>query len=118
VWRPPTTDEFDDNRLIELGKNKQKKLVRGESKGFAVLRNAGERSCMLTWIQQGDFKGIIPPTIMSLQMARALEAVTIARDKFSRDEEIARGEREKLMVVIRNDVDDEVYDYDESIMIA
>ena len=36
-WRPPATTEFDDNRLIDIGKNKQSQLTRAESRGFAII---------------------------------------------------------------------------------
>ena len=41
--RSPTTNEFEDNRLIDIGKNKQRRLVRVSREGllcFKILTNA------------------------------------------------------------------------------
>ena len=41
--RPPATDEFEDNRLIDIGKNKQRRLVRVSREGllcYKILTNA------------------------------------------------------------------------------
>ena len=38
AWRSPTTDEFDDNRLVDVSSHKLNKLVQGESRGFVILK--------------------------------------------------------------------------------
>jgi len=117
AWRPLTTDEYNDNKLIDIGKNKQRRLVRGESKGFAVIRNLDERSSKLTWIQQGDQKGNIPKKIMEAQIPRTLRVTFQVREKFNRDNEVDKIEREKLMEIMRSSYQDEVYNNDETTII-
>ena len=117
AWRPPTNKEFDGNRLIDIGKNKQRRLVRGESRGIVVIRNLDDRSSKLTWMQQGDLKGNIPHQIVESQFPRTLRPVFQVREKFSRDDDMDKMEREKLMDILRSGYQEEVYDSDETSLI-
>ena len=116
-WRPPTTDEFNDNRLIKIGKNKQRQLVRGETRGIGSIHKLSERSCKLAWTLQIDVKGIIPPQLMNKSIHRALRPVFQTREKFDRDDEVDKMEREKLMDIMRSGYKEEVYDNNETMRI-
>ena len=117
AWRPPTTDEYNNNKLIDIGKNKQRRLVRGESRGIVVIRNLDDRSSKLTWIQQLDVKGNIPIQIMNSQVPRSLRPIFQVREKFNRDDEVDKIEREKLMEIMRSSYQEEVYNNDETTII-
>ena len=112
AWKPPTNEEFNDNRLIDIGKNKHRQLVRVESRGIVVIRNRDERSSKLTWIHQLDVKGNIPVRIMNSQVPRSLRPVFQVREKFNRDDEVDKMEREKLVKIMRSGNQEEVYDND------
>ena len=117
TWRTPTTDEFDNNRLVDIGKNKQRRLVRGASKGIVAIKNLDEHSSKLTWIQQGDQKGNVPRKIMETQIHRTLHLVFQVREKFNRDDEVDTMERLELMEIMRSVYQDEVYDSDKTSLI-
>ena len=115
--RPPATDEFEDNRLIDIGKNKQRRMVRGESRGFVVIRNLDEQKSKLTWILQVDVKGNISSPIMNKSIARSLRPVFQVREKFTRNDEVDKMERQTLMDIMRSSYQEEVYDVDETTLI-
>ena len=117
AWKPPTNEGFNEYRLIDIGKNKQRQLVRGESRGFAIIQNLDDRSSRLTWLQQSDVKGKIPHQIVESQLARLLRPIFQVREKFSRDDEVDKMEREKLMTIMRSGYQEEVYDSDETSLI-
>jgi len=43
AWRPPTTDAFNDNRLVDVCSHSAKLLVQGEVRGFVILKNVGNQ---------------------------------------------------------------------------
>jgi len=102
AFRPPMTDEFEDFWLIDFGKNTLKRLMRGDSRGYAVIRNLDEHSSKLVWIQQIDPKGNLPAQITNSLLPRSLRPVFQVRDKLNRDDEVDKMEREKLMDVMRD----------------
>jgi len=116
AFRPPTTHEFDDNRLVDIGKHKNNKLVRAESKGFCTLTNVGNQKCELTWISHLNVNGNIPAKVMDLQIPRSLGLVTQLRERFNRDDEIDQEERNELMGVMKNH-ENEVYSEEENEMV-
>ena len=101
AFRPPTTDKFDDNRLVDVGNHKANKLVRGESKGFCTLTNVGNQKCELTWVQHLNVNGNISVKVMERQIPRGLGVVFQLREAFNRDDEIDQEERGRYMKVIR-----------------
>jgi len=117
AFRPPTTDKFDDNRLVDVGNHKANKLVRGESKGFCTLTNVGNQKCELTWVQHINMNGNIPAKVMDGQIPRSLGLIFQVREKFNRDDEIDQEERNELMKVMKNDNENEVYSEEENEMV-
>jgi len=117
AFRPPTTDKFDDNRLVDVVNHKAKKLVRGESKGFCTLTNVGNRKCELTWVQHLNVNGNIPAKVMDRQIPRSLALVSQIHETFNRDSEIDQEERNELMGVMKND-ENEVYSEEENEMVG
>ena len=101
AWRPHTTDEFDNNCLIDIGNHKANKLVRAESKGFCTLTNVGNQKCELTWVQHLNVNGNISVKVMERQIPRGLGVVFQLREAFNRDDEIDQEERGRYMKVIR-----------------
>ena len=81
------------------------------------MRNLDERSSKLIWIQQIDAKGNIPPKIMQTQIPRSLRPVFQIREKFNRDDEFDKLQRERLMEIMRSGYQDEVYNNDETTII-
>ena len=116
AFRPPTTDKFDDNRLVDVVNHKAKKLVRAESKGFCTLTNVGNRKCELTWVQHLNANGNIPAKVMDRQIPRSLALVSQIHETFNRDSEIDQEERNELMGVMKND-ENEVYSEEENEMV-
>jgi len=117
AWRPPTTDQFEDSGIVDIGKNKQKQLIRADSKGFAIIQKIDERSCKLSWLQQGDLKGNIPHQIMNSQIPRSLGAIFQVREKFKRDDEIDKMHRKKMVKLMKNRYQEEVYDKNEELFL-
>ena len=117
AFRPPTTDKFDDNRLVDVVNHKAKKLVRAESKGFCTLTNVGNRKCELTWVQHLNVNGNIPAKVMDRQIPRSLALVSQIHETFNRDSEIDQEERNELMGVMKND-ENEVYSEEENEMVG
>ena len=62
-------------------------------------------------------KGNIPAQIMNKSIARSLRPVFQVREKFNRDDEVDKMEREKLMDIMRSGYQEEVYDNNETTMI-
>ena len=116
AFRPPTTDKFDDNRLVDVGNHKANKLVRGESKGFCTLTNVGNQKCELTWVSHINMNGNIPAKLMDKQIPRSLGSLFQLRETFNRDDEIDQEERNELMGVMKND-ENEVYSEEENEMV-
>jgi len=118
AWRPPTTDEFDDNRLVDIGNHKAKELVQGESRGFVILKNVGDQKCDLTYVQHVDAKGNLPVKVMNREIPKGLRNIFQLREKFNRDDEIDQEERNELMRVMKNDNENEVYSEEENEMVG
>ena len=100
--RPFTIGEYDDNSLIDIGKNKQGRLIRAETRGIVVIRNGlddDSNSCEVIYVSRTDFKGNIPAKIMNKTVTRTLHPMFLAREKFNRDDEIDKVEREELMEI-------------------
>ena len=108
---------------MNLGRNTSRQLVKAETRAFAVINPTGKHgydSCDVTWVQQLDSKGSIPPKIVEKLIPRSLQFVSQVREKFSRDDEIDRIEREKLVAIMRNADNKEggeVYDKSETKLI-
>ena len=117
AFRPPTTDKFDDNRLVDVGKHKANKLIRAESKGFCTLTNVGNQKCEFTWVQHININGNIPAKVMDRQIPRSLNVIFQVRETFNRDDEIDQEERNELMGVMKNS-EDEVYSEEENEMVG
>ena len=117
AFRPPSTHEFDDNRLDDVGKHKANKLVRAESKGFCALTNVGNQKCELTWISYLNANGNIPAKVMDLQIPRSLGLVFQVHERFNRDDEIDQEERNELMGVMKNH-ENEIYSEEENEMVG
>jgi len=117
AFRPPTTNEFDDNRLVDVGNHKAKALVQGESRGFVILKNVGDQKCDVTYVQQADAKGNLPAKVMDSQIPKGLRSVFQVRETFNRDDEIDQEERNELMGVMKNDNENEVYSEEENEMV-
>ena len=104
--------------MINRGGNTSRHLISAESRGFGIIKPTGEEnnnSCEVTWVQQIDVKGNIPPKIMEKQIPRALHVAFQVRDSFHRDDEIDRIERDNLMAIMQNGYDEETGEvYDES----
>ena len=115
AWKPPN---FDDNRLLEIGKHKVKALVQGEARGFVILKNVGNQKCELIWVSYFDAKGHLPAKAMDSQIHRSLNNTRLLRERFNRDEEIDQEERNELMGVIKNDNENEVYSEEENEMVG
>ena len=95
---PSSTSDFDDNKLIDIGKHKQKTLLLGYSKGFVILKNVGDNNnmCNVTYISYIDLKGNIPIKVMETQIPSALNSVYQLRETFNRDDEIDLENRNKF----------------------
>jgi len=119
AWRPPMMDEFSDNRLTDIGSNKQRQLVRGETRGYSIIKKIPGKvdSCVANYVSQIDAKGNIPVQIMNKSIARSLGPIFQVHEKFSRDDEVDKMERLKLMDIMRSSYQDEVYDIDQTAMI-
>ena len=123
AFQPPKSDNFVDNTLVNLGKNTSRQLINAKSWGFGIIKPTGTHnndSCHVTWVLKIDLKGNIPPTIMEAQIPHSLKLISHIHEKFSRDDEIDRIEREKLMAIMRNAGNrkgGEVYDESETHLI-
>jgi len=117
AFRPPTTDKFDDNRLVDVGNHKANKLIRAESKGFCTLTNVGNQKCEFTWVQHINMNGNIPAKVMDRQIPRSLNVIFQVRETFNRDDEIDQEERNEMMGVMKND-ENEVYSEEENEMVG
>ena len=121
--RPHKKEDFSDIDFIDIGKNASRQLVKADSRGFVIIKPTGKHgndSCEVTWVQQADAMGNIPRKIMERQIPRGLKLFTQVREKFCRDDEIDRIDREKLMAMMRNAADKEggeVYDKSETELI-
>ena len=122
AFRPPILEYLSDG-VVNLGRNTSRQLVKAETRAFAVINPTGKHgydSCDVTWVQQLDSKGSIPPKIVEKLIPRSLQFVSQVREKFSRDDEIDRIEREKLVAIMRNADNKEggeVYDKSETKLI-
>ena len=118
AWKPPRTTEFDDNNLIDVGKNTQRRVIRGENRGYCKFVKLSDDSCKIALIQRFDVKGRVPEWVINQQIPRSLQNVYHTREKFNRDDEIDGRERLPLMEVMRNGYEDEVYSDDEMALIT
>ena len=116
AWRSPTTDEFDDNRLVDVGNQKANKLVRAETKGFCALTNVGNQKCELTWVGNMNANGNIPTSVMDRQIPRFLGLIFQLHETFNRDDVIDQEERNELMGVMKNNKN-EIYSEEENEMV-
>ena len=122
AFRPPMLENLSDG-VVNLGGNTSRQLVKADSRGFVIIKPIGEHSndtCKVIYVQRVDFMGNIPPNITEKQIPRALKVAFQVREKFSRDDEIDRTEREKLMAIMRNADNKEggeVYDESETELI-
>jgi len=102
AWRP--TSSYSDNHLIDIGRNKQRRLIRGESRGYVLIQsnsNSSYPSTKIAYLQQTDFKGNVPVRVLSSTIPKTLNSVFQIREKFSRDEEVDKMERDKLTSAMR-----------------
>ena len=114
AFRPVVDGRFDDNRLVDT---RNKKLVRGESRGFIHLKNVGERRCELTYIQHTNGNGNIPGRAMTKALPRSLHVVFQTNKLFNRDDEIDREDRRKLMAIMKDDENPGGYSDEENAMV-
>ena len=121
AFQPPENEEDEiDCGLINLGINRNRQLLKAESRGFVIIKPTKEYnidSCEVTWVQKLNGKGSIPPKIMERVIPRSLQLVSQVREKFCRDDDIDRIERENLMAIMQNATDKEKGEvYEESEM--
>jgi len=111
----PTTNSA---KLTNVGKNSQLRMVRAESRGFLVVDNnkTGD-SCKVIYLLQIDMKGNIPTKVMEATIPRSLGFLSQTREKFNRDEEIDKVERERLVEIMRSGYEAEQYEISETGMI-
>ena len=119
AFRPPMLENLSDG-VVNIKRNTSRQLVKAETRAFAVIKPTGEHSldsCDVTWVQKLDGKGSIPPKIMEKIIPRSLQLVSQVREKFCRDDDIDRIERENLMAIMQNATDKEKGEvYEESEM--
>ena len=101
AWRPPKADTHYDSSQPSMGKSKRK-IVRGASRGFTVIMPEGSSNCTIVHVQQADAGGHLPAKIMDLQIPKMLKPVIQVHNKFNRDDEIDKIEREGLVEIMRN----------------
>ena len=122
AYRPPFFNYLSDG-VVNLGGNTSRQLVKADSRGFVIIKPTGQHgndSCDVTWIQKIDGKGQIPTKVFEQQIPRGLQPIFQVREKFSRDDEIDRIGREKLIAIMRNADNKEggeVYDKSETELI-
>ena len=118
AYRPPISEDFSDG-VVNFGKNTSRDLIKAEARAIAVIKPAVEHgcdSCEVNFVMHLDGKGKVPPKIVEKATQRSLQFISQAREKFSRDDDIDRIERDKLKALMRNDknaVRGEVYDESE-----
>ena len=108
AWRPPTTDIVDIG-AIDIVHNNERQMVTAKTRGYLIIASLGDRSSQITWMQQTSLKGKIPNKIMEAAMPRSLRPIFLVRERFNRDEEVDRIEREKLMEIMTKRSEEEEY---------
>jgi len=89
------------NNVIDYGMNTR--TVRGVSRALLWLTPYGESQCKVTYIQYLDACGRIPTFVANAKLLLALDAVGDLREKFQRDDEIDKLERDQLARVIKEE---------------
>jgi len=117
AWRPyEAGDEFDDNQLINIGKNKPAQLIKSESRGYAIFQNiekkypTDEASCKVTFVIKINLQGSIPSELMNRQIPRSVAVTFQARKKFNKDDLIDRQSRHELSATMSNSNEEYVND--------
>ena len=88
AWRPCKEETYrNKTHMINFGNNKISQLVRADSRGFCTIKPVTHQlandSCVVTWVQQLDAKGRIPPKIAERNIPRSLELISRVCMKFN-----------------------------------
>ena len=97
---------------VDYGEEFQRK-VRASTRVFIEARKIGENQCEVSAWQYLDAGGSIPSWLVDMKIADALAWLPSMRDKFNRDEEIDKEERQALIHIMR--ISQQVYTDDENL---
>ena len=100
AWRPPASSRQYD-RLVNIGRYHNSRLIKGEARGFVVLRDIGHQKCEVNYVHNIDAKGRIPIKLMDTLIPRSLSSVFQMRKTFNRDDELDQISRDKLVAIMK-----------------
>ena len=91
------------------------RAVRGAARALMRATPSGQSQCKVTFFQYLDAGGVIPTRVVETSIPLALSAVGEMRDRFQRDDEIDKMERDELARVMKEEL--QVYSEDEDSLI-
>ena len=105
AFKPATTEELDLMHSIQL--------VNAERRGYIQVTSLSKNSCKVVYVLQNDLKGSIPARITDQMIPDGLRPVFQIHERFCRDDDIDRIEREEMMARARG-AQKEIYSNDEN----